>query len=171
VLLKKVKVMNVGACSPHPDWMTCYPFKVLTSKPLTPTKSDSKIIDLGAYPTTLYYHCAGPIRKCPQPWGLPYYMYYHCVGPIRKCPQPWALPYYMYYHCEGCIRKCPRPWALPYYMYYPCARPIRAFGNALDLGPYPTTCTILVWDPFEGLEMPSTLGLTLLQALSLRRTH
>jgi hypothetical protein len=66
----------------------------------------------------------------------------------------------MYYHCVGPIRKCPQPWALPYYMYYPCVGPIRGFGNALNLGPYPTTCTILVWDPLEGLEMPSTLGLT-----------
>jgi hypothetical protein len=88
-------------------------------------------------------------------------MYYHCAGPIRKCPQTWALPYYMYYHCAGRIRKCPRPWALPYYMYYPCVGPVRGFGNALDLGPYPTrSTTILVQDPLEGLEMPSTLGLT-----------
>jgi hypothetical protein len=66
----------------------------------------------------------------------------------------------MYYHCAGHIRKCPWPWALPYYKYYLCVGPIRGFGNALDCGPYPTTCTILVQDPLEGLEMSLTLALT-----------
>jgi len=43
-------------------------------------------------------------------------------------------------------------------------------GNALNLGPYPTTCTILVQDPLEGSEMASTLVWALLHVLSLYST-
>jgi len=89
---------------------------------------------------------------------------------VWKCPQPWALPYYTYYLCVGPIRGFGNALDLgpyPYYMYYLCIGPIRGFGNALDLGPYPTTCTILGWD----WKCPRPWGLTLLQVLSLCRTH
>jgi hypothetical protein len=97
-------------------------------------------LDLGPYPTTCTIIVWDTLKKCPRPWALPYYMYYPCVGPI------WGFG--------------PQPWALPYYKYYLCIGPIRGFGNALYCGPYRTTCTILAPDPLEGLEMPSTLGLT-----------
>jgi hypothetical protein len=206
--------MNVGARSPHPDWKTPHPFKVLTSKPLTPTKWDSKIIDLGAYPTTCTIIVQDPLGNAlnlgaypttctiivwdplgnalnlgPYPTTCtiivrdalgnalnlgPYPT--KCTilvqDPLERLEMPSTLGLTILHVLSLCgthlrVWKCPWSWALPYYKYYLCVGPIRGFGNALDCGPYPTTCTILVQDPLERLEMPSTLGLTLLHVLSL----
>jgi hypothetical protein len=144
---REVKVMNVGAPSPYPDWKTPYPFKVLTSKPLTPTKWDSKIINLGAYPTTCTIIVQDPLGNALNLGAYPTTCTIIVWDPLGNALDLGPYPT----TCTIIVRD--------------------PLGNALDLGPYPTTCTILVWDPFEGLEMPLILGLTLLQVLSLRRTH